>query len=152
MDPGQRCKSEVCLVFCRYPWRSKWGDGFSFSRLVTSLSPLCSDMFAVSWTNLLQVSILYAHRFMVSGFCLWFRLGHVSNALRLSLSRCHTPKKNKQWTCELRSTTTNLSAVIQLRTFFLQSIFMLLYMVCLQIYSLLKMFCSYINVSIAYKL
>ena len=53
-------------------------DGFSVSWLVTSLSPLWSGMFAISWTILLQVSVLYAHRFMVSGFrvTLWFRLVH----------------------------------------------------------------------------
>jgi len=43
-------------------------DGFSFSRLLISLSPLWSDMFAISWTKLLQVSILHAHRFMLLGF------------------------------------------------------------------------------------
>ena len=152
MDPGQRCKSEVCLVFCRYPWRSKWGDGFSFSRLVTSLSPLCSDMFAVSWTNLLQVSILCAHRFMVSGFCLWFRLGHVSNALRLSLSRCDTPKKTSSEPENWDPPSPTFRLLYNWGRFFLQSIFMLLYMACLQIYSLLKMFCSSINVLIACKL
>jgi len=42
--------------------------GFSVSLLVTSLSPLWSGMFAMSWTILLQMSVFYAHRFMVSGF------------------------------------------------------------------------------------
>jgi len=43
-------------------------DGFSFSCLVTSFSPLSFHIFAISWANLLHVSILYAHRFMVSDF------------------------------------------------------------------------------------
>ena len=36
--------------------------------------------------------------FRASGLCLWFRLGHFRNAWRLSLSRCQTPRKTKQWT------------------------------------------------------
>jgi len=72
-------------------------NGFSFSWLVTFLSPLWSDMFAICWTILLQVSVLYAHahRFMVSGFglCLWCRLDHFRNASTLSLSRCKAQKK-----------------------------------------------------------
>ena len=57
-------------------------NDFAFSRLVISLSPLWSDMFMISWTILLQVSVLYAQRFMISGCNTW----------RLSQSRCHTPK------------------------------------------------------------
>ena len=41
-------------------------DGFSFSRLVISLSLLWSDMLVISRTNLLKVSIPYAQRFIVS--------------------------------------------------------------------------------------
>ena len=43
-------------------------DGFSFTWFVTSLSTLWSDMFAMFWTILLQVSTLYAHHFMVLDF------------------------------------------------------------------------------------
>ena len=96
-------------------------DGFSFSWLLTSLSPLWSNMFAISWTILLQVSILYTHRFMVSRFRVMpmIPFGHVRNAWRLSLCRCRTPRKNKQWIWQPRSTTTtNVSAVIHLRTGF----------------------------------
>ena len=46
------------------PWCPKLVTGL----LVTSLSPLWSNMFAISWTILLQVSALHAHRLMVSGF------------------------------------------------------------------------------------
>ena len=95
-------------------------DGFPFPWLVTSLSQLWSDMFAISRTILLQLSVLYTHRFVVSGFglCLWCRLDHFRNTWRSSLSRCQTPRKNKQWIWQPRSTTTNLSAVIHLRTGF----------------------------------
>jgi len=43
--------------------------GFSFSQLVTSLSPLWSDMFAISWTILLQMPICPAfHGFRLLGY------------------------------------------------------------------------------------
>jgi len=128
-------------------------DGFSVSWLVTSLSPLWSGMFAISWTILLQVSVLYAHRFMVSGFrvTLWFRLVHFRNAWRLSLFRCQTPRKTKPWTWQPRSTTTNHSAVIHLTFFF--NVFLYYCLKSRPIrFSLHKTFCSSINVSLAYKL
>jgi len=59
-----RCFRILSLSFASEVMR----DGFCFSWLVTSLSPLWSDMFAISSTILLQLSIPYAHRFMVSGF------------------------------------------------------------------------------------
>jgi len=68
MDPRERCKSDVFLSYAHL-LRPKWCVMASFfSWLITSRFPLWSDMFAISWTILLQVSVLYAHRFMVSGF------------------------------------------------------------------------------------
>jgi len=128
-------------------------DGFSFPWLVTYLSARWWDTFAISWTIQLQVSVLYVHSFMVSGFglCLWCRLEHFRNARRLSLSRCQTPRKTKQWIWQRWSTTANLSAVIHLRTGFFSMCFYI------TVYNRpvnfsLKMFCSSINVLIAYKL
>ena len=106
--------------------RPKIRDGFSSSWLtrhlpswlVISLSPLWSYMFVVSWTILLQVCILYAHRFMFSGFrvmLVWFRLDHVRNPWRLSLSTCQIPRTTNLWTWQQRSTTIKLPAVIYLR-------------------------------------
>jgi len=136
MDAGERCKSDD-FVSCPYLLCSKWCVMASLFHDPSPPSLHCDRACSqyVEWTccNCLYPMPIVSW-FRAEGLCLWFRLVQLRNAWRLSLSRCQTPRKTKQWTQQPRSTTTNLSAVIHLRTGFCQCIFILLHIVGLQIF------------------
>jgi len=119
MDPGERCKSDV---FVSYPYllRPKWcvmASLFHYSSPPSLHCDRACSRCLERYCCRCPYSMPIVSWFRASGLCLWFRLGHFRNAWRLSLFRCQTPRKNKQWAWQPRSAT-NLSTVIHLSTFF----------------------------------
>jgi len=116
MDLGKRCKSDISVS---YPYALRPKLCVMASRFHDSSPPsphcdwTCSRYLERSCCRCPYCTPIISW-LRASGLRLWFLWGHFHNAWRLSLFRCQTPRKNKQWTRQPRSTTTNLSAVIHL--------------------------------------
>ena len=126
MDPRERRKSDVFLS-CPYLLRPKWYVMASFFH---DSSPPAFHRDRICWRYLQRsccrcpYCMPIASWFQASGLCLWFRLSHVRNAWRFSLSRCQTPRKTKRWTWQPRSAT-NFSVVVRLRRGYFQFVLLL---------------------------